>query len=108
MDVESLVVETSRTAQTNFMKRSSTLGGTVLKNQMGGMVITKNAFTKDHFKDGKSVKIDYEIDRLISSNAIGEVHACINHRTKVKRMCKTILKDNLDTEECENIRNEIR
>ena len=58
----------------------------MLTNQMGGMVITKNAFTKDHFKDGKNVRIDYEIERLISSNSMGEVHACTNHRTKVKRI----------------------
>ena len=44
------------------MQRSSTIGGSVLTNQVGGMVITKNAFTKDHFKDGKN-------DGFFSKNA---------------------------------------
>ena len=103
-------INSSRTANQyqGFMKRTSTIGGSVLTNQMGGMVITKNAFTKDHFKDGKNVRMDYKIERLVSSNSMGEVHTCTNHRTNAKRMCKTILKDNLDGRECESLRNEIR
>jgi calcium-dependent protein kinase len=90
------------------MKRSSTIGGSVIKNAMGGMVMSKNTFNKDHFKDGVNVRADYEIGRLINSSSFGETHACINHRSKIKRMVKTIMKESLDNEECERVRFETR
>ena len=75
---------------------------------MGGMVISKNAFNKDHFKDGANIKEDYEIGKLVSSSTFGEVHSCTNHRSKTKRMVKIVLKDVLATSECERLRDETR
>lgn len=56
------------------------MAGPLIKNQMGGMVISKKDFSKDHFKSGSNIKEDYEIGAITSSHMMGEIHSCVHHR----------------------------
>ena len=75
---------------------------------MGGMVISKADFAKDHFKSGSNIKEEYEIAEISESSLLGEIHTCVNHRTRIKRSVKIIQKESLGVMECERLREETR
>jgi serine/threonine protein kinase len=82
-----------------YINRKFSIGGSLLTNKSGGMILKKDNFVFDHLNDGSDVKDDYKIGDVLGSGAFGEVRKCVHIKSKTKRAVKIILKETVDQDE---------